>query len=278
MAYSLGLIVPFFGKPEVVQKEFASWLNKTEVSDRFTSLGINPDHISFRHLSPNDVLDEQGLRFKDRTPKGVCIASGIRELKKTENPEIYVCIDGDGIPREYIYDAILTLQTNPAEAVLAHRVSEYKGISDKRLLQEEFELSILSNIFGCDLPDGQCGCWGFKREVLSKFKPEAVGFEIELDFLTQLLTNRIPFAYFPVELKRGEEKTDKEETTYTYEDDIAKLKFIAERTGRDKYELLAHAKRFKDETGKSLPSEYIKLFDKIKYDKLPPRICYVTDC
>ena len=99
MTYNLGLIVPFFGKTEVVQKKFAKWLNKTEVSDRFTALGIDPDRISFRHLSPKDVLNEQGLAFEDRSPKGVCITSGIRELQKTENPEIYVCIDGDGIKK-----------------------------------------------------------------------------------------------------------------------------------------------------------------------------------
>jgi len=271
MAYELGLAIPFFGKPEECQVSFYNWLGNKKTIQRFKSLGIDMDEITFEFGRPGDVLETQGLKFGDVVPKGVCITRLIDELR-INDPKTYICIDGEGINFDYVFDLMIAFQTFPIYASIACRKGKFGLDNPKRELAERFELFVLSNIFDEDLPDGQCGCWGFKKEILHKLDLSAKGFEIELDFLIRLFQERFPFCFIPVEVKPGKSKLFKEK------DHLMKLEFIAKKTYRGRYELLAFLEEFERKENAQLFESYKDHINKIKVSYPSPPIHCLDSC
>ncbi len=269
----VGLIVPFFGKPEKTQIRFFEWLDKPETVDKFNALGINKNDIYPTLGRPDEVLNDQGIKFMECVPKGLFIQRAVSNQKSTLDPDYYVCIDGEGIPFNNIFEILNQLVTQPFLGVLACRKNNL-GLGDSgREIVERFELFILSKIFGTELIDGQCGCWGFRRDFLNAKKLDAEGFEIELDFLIKLLMVGREICYIPVDIISDPE----DKTTFRLSNHKEKIEFICRMLNRGKEEIGGFINAF-EEDHDILPDEYKKAINDISYKPLGIKIRCVGVC
>jgi len=237
---ALLLVAPFFGydkNVDVYNKELASFEGELE------KLGI--DHLSFRNLDTGTYLF-RGVKVVDKVPKGAIIRLAF-ESNKSEMNDYLVVIDGDGqIPRKHILDIIKQL-VNGIPAVLSCRKNK-PGIGEPRNAVEKFELFLLTQAFGNDLPDGECGLWGFDKNTFEKIYLSADGFEIELDLLTELLTKKIKFGFVYVDV------LESKDTTVGSDNDKKKLIFLRKKLGFGKDFISYMSEKFEINT--ALPTDY----------------------
>ena len=126
--------------------------------------------------------------------------STIIDEEQTLTGHYFIMFDGDGqIPKESFFTILKELLEDEQHVVFGCRANK-PGINIERAMIEEFELYLLAVKYGVYLPDGQCGCWGFRTSILKRIRQlTAKGFEIELDLLTSCLTTFVPsFFYVPV--------------------------------------------------------------------------------
>lgn len=236
------LVAPFFDydkNVDIYNNELASF------EDEFEELGI--ETISFRHLDTKTYLFK-GVQIVEKVPKGTIIRLAL-EANKSERNDYFISIDGDGqIPRKHILD-ILKQLVNGVPAVLSCRKNK-SGIDETRSTVEKFELFLLSQAFGSNLPDGECGLWGFDKNTFERIFLSANGFEIELDFLTELLTKKIKFRFVHTDV------SESEITTVGPDNDKNKLIFLRKKLGFGKDFISSMSEKF--ETNTALPTEYKK--------------------
>jgi len=137
---------------------------------------------------------------------------GILECLKNcgNRPDCVIVCDGSGaIPYTYIIDLYQELVSDLSICgVLANRIKN-KGITDERFLIEQFEIFALKKLYNynANIPDGQCGLWGYKTGDycingcnISGIKLTAKSYEVELDLLSELLQKKLKFSFIDVEL------------------------------------------------------------------------------
>ena len=148
------------------------------------------------------------------------------------------------------------------DIVFACRAGKY-GISDIRANIEKFELFLLSSKYGVYLPDGQCGCWGFKTDILEKIPLIAKSFEIELDLLSACLRNRI-FLHYMYAAIEG----DDQESEFNPKDHEKKLSFLIERLEWNREFVFKRYGEYAKEHGE-LPEGYVELLRTIDWPDIP---------
>lgn len=246
------IVAPFFGydkNVDIYNDEFASF------EDEFEELGI--EHVSFRHLDTKTYLVE-GVQIMKKVPKGKIIRLAL-EANKSEKNDYLISIDGDGqIPRKHILD-ILKQLVNGVPAVLSCRKNK-SGIDETRNSVEKFELFLLSQAFGSNLPDGECGLWGFNKNTFERIFLSANGFEIELDVLTELLSKKIKFGFVRTDV------SESKITTVGPDNDENKLIFLREKLGFGKDFIFSMSEKFEAHT--ALPTEYKKVIQSLDDTKI----------
>jgi len=272
----VGIIVPFFGKPDETQIRFLEWLGNPRTAQKFRALGIDKNDVDPTLGRPKDVLVD-GLKFGKKVRKGAFIQRAVMHQKYLRDPDYYVCIDGEGIPFDNILKILEHLITLPVLGVLACRKNNLGLGNSNREIVERFELFILSKIFNTELFDGQCGCWGFRKRFLNASKLEGEFFEIELDFLIKLLMLGREIGFLPVDITRD----PKDVPTFKSSDHKEKLEFICRILKRGKQEIEGFANAFEKEYGEKygkLPSQYKKYINNLEYKPLGVRIICTGTC
>jgi hypothetical protein len=267
----LFLIIPFFGY-DPVQVNVMKWIKDDKTRERFLKMGFNPPQI--HALNINEKIDD-GVQIVDRVPKGKAIRL-LLAARRTDKVDYIVCIDGDGqIPFDNIFEMCFQLKNRPVEAILSCRKG-HLGVSEDRAIIEQFELYLLGQLYGCRLPDGQCGFWGFKGELLDRVNLTADGFEIELDLLAECLDAkpRVLFGFIETEVKEGEK------TTFDIMDNKRKLIFVSSklRIGIDLVRSLAN--KYEESTERALPEDYKSVLSSLSEKEVPLvyPICYDGSC
>jgi len=198
---------------------------KEEINPGFTDLGYPPPEIKF----PKETYVYVGV---DKTiagpPKGHGIIDSIKNCANV--PDCVIACDGsNAIPYGYIIDIFKGIISEAnMHCVMANRM-EKKGIVAPRFLIERFEIHVIKECCGyeLDIPDGQCGLWAYRygklhvNDIETEIKLTAVGYEIELDLLSEVLMKNLNFTFIDVELP--ERKTPSQ---FTYEQNLKKMEFI----------------------------------------------------
>ncbi len=101
-------------------------------------------------------------------------------------------IDGDfDINPDNIFTVLSKLKEDK-KMVFSCRGGKF-GLGNLRNMIERFELYLVEARYSVSLPDGQCGCWGFKANLYpNKIRLSADDFEIELDVLINGLYGAVP--------------------------------------------------------------------------------------
>lgn len=253
--------------------KFFKWLERPETVKKFKKLGVGKENIFVQCGRPNETIPEQGLKFVDRVPKGVYIQRASSELHRKNKPDYCICIDGEGIDFDYVLSILTQLVTQPILGAIACRKNNLNLGNKDRETVEKFELYIVSKIFGTKLFDGQCGCWGFKKEFWNVTNLEGEYFEIELDFLIKLLKVGKEIAYVPVEIYRAPNDI----STFKLSDHRIKLEFICKLLKRVKEEINGYIVAFERENG-PLPLGYKKEIENIGYEPINVEIICSGRC
>ena len=151
---------------------------------------------------------------------------------------------------------IFWLANQPIEAVMSCRKNGL-GISSERAQIEKFELYLLSQLYGIDLPDGQCGLWGLKGDFLQRAYLSADGFEIELDTNSVKSKPKAKFGFIPVRI------SESETTTFNVQSHRKKIVFICQKLGIGKDLIMALANKFEERNCAKLPVEYIDMLNSL---------------
>lgn len=264
----LFLIIPFFGYNKA-QLWIMEWVKKPSTRERLARMGFTPQiHL----LNINQKLTE-GIEIVGNIPKGKIIRLAL-EARKRDRADYITCIDGDGqIPLDYVLDVCFQLKYQPIDAVLACR-KHVLGVSGDRAIIEQFELFFIGQLYGTELPDGQCGLWGFKGDLLDRLNLSADSFEIELDFLTQLLHSNIPFGFIEVDIKESEK------TTFDVSDHKAKITFMCNKLRIGLELVTSLVNRFEKLFGPQLPKSYKEMLFSLDEKDIPIQqsICFNGNC
>ena len=202
---------------------------KLHVAPGLQFLGASNPEIKFAGTDYVFVAADQMLEGE---PKG----KGILECLKNvpTGADYVICCDGSHkIPYKYIVDIFQALVSDSKiVCVMANRVGN-KGIDNFRYLIERFEIFALCKYhnYSLQIPDGQCGLWGYKLGEINvigattSIKLTAVGYDIELDLLGEVLENKLPFLFVNIELS----EQPKILTSFQYRNNLGKMKFLCEK-------------------------------------------------
>lgn len=262
----------FSGNPDLeIQRSesLRNWFTSDKTREEIEKLGFNKNDVETYFIGRGCENQQGGIykRYDGMVAKGTAVRDKIEGIKNEEK-SVYgnyiIFFDGDGqIPFESFFDILKQLSKKEVEAVFACRCGNY-GISNERANIEKFELFLLSGKYGVYLPDGQCGCWGFKTDILSRIPLIARGFEIELDILSACLKNRILPAYISVGIE------DSEESNFNPADHIFKLDFLIQKLEWNKEFVLKKYSEFVKKHGE-LPEGYVDILkNKIDWPDIIP--------
>lgn len=280
--YYICLIVPMFvDSPEEEEKrkwDFREWSKQSLKPKLKRILGDSQYKIELLlgFTGGEDTIGNLVIEYQGRTPKGLLVRGKLlsitNKLDIAEREEGFVVlVDGSGkIDYDCILDIIEAL-TGGENIVLGCRHKDSFGIKDERKNIELFENFLVSEKFKIMLPDAQCGCWGFRANLLKKLPLTANSYEIELDLLISALDSRLDVCFLPVNIIEEATKV----TSFTPEQHINKLNFLLNKLSFDEFILKGMYEKFKIEKELFLPESYVSMFKTISlsYHKHNPR-CY----
>ncbi len=232
-----------------------------EMKAKLEKLGFPEEQCKTYFPCVGEMLETAGIRrqYYAKTEKGNAIRVILESIKDTERTlsNVYVVLfDGDGqIPYDPKYSPIFKILTelkNGKEIILGCRGGKYHMGSDRQTI-EKFELFLVSSKYGIHLPDGQCGCCGFKAKILDEVALRSQGFEIELDLLTSCLRGKI-YPYFSHVQVKPELKSE-----FDIIDHQRKLIFLTERFQWDRKFVIK--KRGEYLENEKLPQDYVNMIE-----------------
>lgn len=198
----------------------------------------------------------------DLVPKGKWVLQCLSNvLEKQSNAnysdhDVIILIDGSG---KIDFSGALTIAERLAigdKIILGRRSDPAKTMAEHRVRIERFENFLVSEKYHVELPDAQCGCWGFQGELLKAFPLLAQSYAIELDILIAALAAGCEPRFIDVQLTEILDSSGVKQTDYRPEQDITKLTFLLYRLDIDP-ELIEHyIGRFEKETKLELPENY----------------------
>ncbi len=227
------------------------------IAPKLIVLGAEKIEIKFAGTNYIFVRTNQSLEGQ---PKG----QGILEcLKNYAYPIDYVIMcDGSGaIPYNYLIPIFQELVSDPnIHCVLANR-GKNKAINEIRYLIEGFEVFILKKFHNHqrEIPDGQCGLWGYKAGKLNindsqkEIKLTAKSYEIELDLLSEILEKKLEYSFVNVQLPLRIVKS-----SFIYKNNLTKMKFLLDKYEKLKDCIRSYLKEFEEENIDNVSKENVK--------------------
>jgi hypothetical protein len=245
-------------------KMFNNWYIEHEKD--FAKRNINVDWKPALRGKPifNEETGEEDL-YTGKQRKGEIVRFYLNDMYKEENgtlERVYdyvICIDGDNDIQFDNILRVLDVLMRGEKVCLSCRQGKF-GLRKPRNEIERFELNILEAVFNKSIPDGQCGCWGMHHSIVKKLKLSAIGFEIELDVLINILKMGINPFFIDLEIKQ---EGDSEFNVKSHEE---KLKFICEQLKITPATLRDIYSRFLIEYEYILPASYLML-EQFEYKK-----------
>lgn len=254
------VIAPFFAASKETEKSlhqnFVKWLYSDSTLKKFNDLNLIPKegliYTGTRTVDPNT---KEIVIIIDKTQKGVSVRQKLDSIERDDH-NFVVYIDGDeDIQFDYVFDILEILRSNSdINICLSCRQGKF-GLGEVRNNIERFELSLIEQKYGINLPDGQCGCWGLKAPLLNSLSLTAIGFEIELDILISALDAKENPYYIPVKLNKISP------TTFNEKEHRAKLNFLIGQLGLNRSLLLGYYENFKKMYQIRLDKKYEQLLN-----------------
>ncbi len=265
--YYLYLIVPMFARNKEIEKkrstDFREWsIHKFE--NKMHKLRVKHNYM-IGECGDEERQGGVSKKYDRSTGKGKLIREKISGILSDieGKPSLFrktfiIAIDGTG---RIEYDSIITVLKSlisGEQVVLSCRMRKF-AISRARKPIELFENFLVSEKYKVHLPDGQCGCWGFRMDVKNNFSFDSEKYSVELELLINALEKSLNFCFVPI-------KTipNKNTSSFKIVDSLYKLNFLAKSLKIDRFDLIGRYEKFKKEKRTELPSGYTALFKRIR--------------
>jgi len=281
----MGLIVNCVGYDEK-SIDYAIQLAE-EIQPKLDRLGIEPSFkilnsdwvktVVKKHtidLSPQN-LTEVNERLKSNDNKGLIVRWGIEELI-ADKAEFVLHIDGSGkFDLTEVPKIIAGMLEPEVDAILTNR--DKSGMNKFRTTLEKFETYVILKIYPCaKIDDGQSGCWCIRLSNGDRcLHLTALGYEIELDVLLNLLKQKRNIVWMPITVKNTGR------SQFNFSSNIRKIEWLSKNLPISKKVVLELLEIFRkehvdeinaaDEESKSLgllENNYVNYAKKIEENKL----------
>jgi hypothetical protein len=248
--HQLFLIVPFYtsgktdderrGREKVLVANYESWLNgdflpylqKRANAPAYTVTTLDAYTPPERTWQTEEIVPG-GVEIRTfRATKGLTVR--LKLIKVLEQwvaagrpTSFVILIDGSGkIEFDAVKEVLAALERNEHVVLGCRQYNLY--MSKERVWAEGFENFLITRTFGlAEIPDAQCGCWGFSTRLLDRLPFTATGYEVETDLLICALQSGVDPCFVPVIRKKPPE--GEEPTLFSPKDHLAKLAFIMNR-------------------------------------------------
>ncbi len=208
------------------------------------------------------ISEEPIYSDSDLVRKGTWVCESIQRVKIRCHQQLYrenslvVLVDGSGkIDFNMANDVVKALVKN-GPLILGYRKNPEETMIHDRVVVEKFENYLIETKYNVDLPDAQCGCWGFHTSLLKHLPIIAQSYDIEADILIGALAAGILPNYIPVRLIPKLDQMGNKQTDYQPEEDIRKLCFLIYRLDILPLSLPAFINDFEKKRGLYLPEAY----------------------
>lgn len=219
-------IFPVTGIPENIPTIIEAF--RKNIAPSLCAFGAIKPEIKFAGTDYIFVANNESLEGQ---PKGKGILDCLKNVSKS--PDFVIACDGSGkIPYGYITDIFQELTSDSKTCCVMAKRGKNKAISNFRYLIERFEIYALKKYQGHkkEIPDGQCGLWGFRYGKIdvdggeNEIKLTGIGYEIELDLLGEVLEKKLRYSFVNIELPEKKAKT-----SFDYTQNIIKMQFLIKK-------------------------------------------------
>jgi hypothetical protein len=205
------------------------------IAPQLSVLGATNIELKFAGADYIFVRTEQVLEV----PKGK--GKGILDCLKNVAivPDFVIACDGSGaIPFEYIIDIFKVMISDSTMACVMANRKDNKAINDSRYLIERFEIFSIIKLFNHkkNIPDGQCGLWGYRNGKLKinntevEIKLSSVGYEIELDLVSEIIEKNLEYSFVDINLPPRQVSS-----SFGYNNNLKKFEFIISKYPKLKF-------------------------------------------
>lgn len=134
-----------------------------------------------------------------RGGKGVAVRHAIRKLHKSIDYKYLIMIDGDYTYPAFYIPYIVRCLHGGNDVVMGYRKDIEDGAMSPVNRSGNKMLSLLASIlYGKRVYDVCTGMWGFRKEVIDKFKLTSKGFTFEADLFTNAVANKCRIKQIPI--------------------------------------------------------------------------------
>lgn len=149
-----------------------------------------------------DIALDKGVNVLDapRGGKGKALRSVLPYLLSKYKAKYYIMIDGDyTYPAKYIPGISILL--SGCDVVIGSRDGKEKGSMTIVNKFGNYMLSLVATLLYQQVYDVCSGMWGFRREVLKKYKLSSDGFTLEADLFVNTYKNRCRLEQLPIDYR-----------------------------------------------------------------------------
>jgi len=134
--------------------------------------------------------------------KGIAVRSVLPRVFAAFTGKCYVMIDGDyTYPAKHIPEVVEQIE-NGVDVVIGYRNKRAKGSMTVMNIIGNWGLSMLASVlYGVRVRDVCSGMWGFRRNVLSRYKLSSNGFTLEADLFVNTIKGKYKLAQIPIEYR-----------------------------------------------------------------------------
>jgi len=134
--------------------------------------------------------------------KGIAVRSVLPQIIASYQADCYVMLDGDyTYPAKHIPEIAERIE-NGVDVVIGYRNKRAKGSMSRMNTIGNWGLSMLASVlYGVRVKDVCSGMWGFRRDVLSKYKLSSNGFTLEADLFANTVKGKYKLAQIPIDYR-----------------------------------------------------------------------------
>ena len=205
--------------PEIIEK-FRDY-----ITPQLNILGATSIELKFAGA---DYIFVPANQTFEGVPKGKGILDSIKGTAIV--PDFVIVCDGSGtISFGYIVNIFKVLISDSSMAcAMANRIGN-KSINDSRYLIERFEIFLIRSLFNHkqEIPDGQCGLWGYRNgkfkidDTEVEIKLTGIGYETELDLVSEVVEKKLEYSFVDVDLPPRQVSS-----SFNYENNLKKFEFL----------------------------------------------------
>lgn len=195
MVNQLAVLIPVFNEQDAISKVIDE-VKQYTYSDNTNIVVVNNNSMNGTR---EEAMDKGAIMLDVLAQgKGYAVRTALRQIEA----QYYIILDGDYTYNAKYIPAVLFELMDRADVVIGCRKYKQTGSMTPLHRFGNFGLSLFASfLYNYWLYDICSGMWGFRKEVIEKFKLTSSGFTLEADFLTNTMKGKYNLVQIPIEYR-----------------------------------------------------------------------------